>query len=135
LLNLNYGPYASVSLNVPIFNGGIYRRQQEIAGINVKNAQLTRDTLVMSYTSNAVKSWQAYNNNLKQLQTAKANYELSQKLLNLVLQRFQLRQATIVDVKNAQQSYENAGYILINVSFAAKSAEVQLRRYANQLTQ
>lgn len=135
LLNLNYGPYASLSLNVPIFNGGIYRRQQEIAGVNVKNAQLTKDTLVMSYTSNAVKSWQAYNNNLKQLQTAKANYELSQKLLNLVLQRFQLRQATIVDVKNAQQSYENAGYILINVSFAAKSAEVQLRRYANQLTQ
>jgi outer membrane protein TolC len=135
LLNLNYGPYGSVSLNIPIFNGGIYRRQQEIAEVNVKNARLTKDTLVMNYTSNAVKSWQAYNNNLKQLQTARANYELSQKLLNLVLQRFQLRQATIVDVKNAQQSYENAGYILINVSFAAKSAEVQLRRYANQLTQ
>lgn len=134
LLNLNYGPYAGVSLNVPIFNGGIYKRQERIAGMNVKNAQLTRDTLVLSYTSNAVKNWQAYNNNLKQLQTAKVNYDLSQKLLNLVLQRFQLRQATIVDVKNAQQSFENAGYILINVSFAAKSAEVQLRRYANQLT-
>jgi outer membrane protein TolC len=134
LLNLNYGPYAGVSLNVPIFNGGIYKRQERIAGVNVKNAQLTRDTLVLNYTSNAVKNWQAYNNNLKQLQTAKANYDLSQKLLNLVLQRFQLRQATIVDVKNAQQSFENAGYILINVSFAAKSAEVQLRRYANQLT-
>jgi outer membrane protein TolC len=134
LLNLNYGPYAGVSLNVPIFNGGIYKRQERIAGMNVKNAQLTRDTLIMNYTTNAVKNWQAYNNNLRQLQTAKANYDLSQKLLNLVLQRFQLRQATIVDVKNAQQSFENAGYILVNVSFAAKSAEVQLRRYANQLT-
>ena len=88
----------------------------------------------MNYTSNAVKNWQAYNNNLSQLQTARANYELSQKLLDLVKQRFQLRQATIVDYKNAQQSYENAGYILTNVSFAAKAAEVQLRRYANQLT-
>ncbi|MBN9381636.1 MAG: TolC family protein [Chitinophagaceae bacterium] len=133
LLNLNYGPYASVSLNVPIFNGGIYKRQGQIAGMNVKNAQLTKDTLVLNYTSNAVKNWQAYKNNLKQLQTAKANYELSQKLLNLVQQRFKLRQATVVDVKNAEQSFENAGYILINVSFAAKSAEVQLRRYANQL--
>jgi outer membrane protein TolC len=134
LLNLNYGPYASLSLNVPIFNGGIYKRQQQIAGFNVKTAQLQRDTLVLNYTSNAVRNWQAYNNNLKQLQTARANYDLSQKLLNLVLQRFQLRQATIVEVKNAQQSFENAGYILINVSFAAKSAEVQLRRYAGQLT-
>ncbi|HWK07163.1 MAG TPA: TolC family protein [Puia sp.] len=133
LLNLNYGPFAGVTLNIPIFNGGIYRRQQQIAGINIKQAQLTKDTLVLNYTSNAVKNWQAYRNNLQQLETAKANYDLSQKLLNLVLLKFQLKQATIVDVKNAQQSFENAGYLLVNVSFAAKSAEIQLRRYAGQL--
>jgi len=133
LLNLNYGPYASLSLNIPIFNGGIYRRQGQVAGMNVKNAKLVRDTLLQNYTSNAVKNWQAYNNNLSQLQMAKANYELSQKLLNLVQQRFQLKQATIVEVRNAEQSFENAGYILTNVSFAAKSAEIQLKRYANQL--
>ena len=134
LLNLNYGPYAGVTLNVPIFNGGIYRRQEQVAGINIANAQLMRDTLVLNYTSNAVKNWQAYRNNLKQLETVKANYDLSQKLLDLVLLKFQLKQATIVDVKNAQQSFENAGFLLINVSFAAKSAEIQLRRYAGQLT-
>jgi len=134
LLNLNYGPYASLSLNIPIFNGGIYRRQEQVAGMNVKNAKLVRDTLLQNYTSNAVKNWQAYNNNLSQLQMARANYELSQKLLYLVQQRFQLKQATIVDVRNAEQSFENAGYILTNVGFAAKSAEIQLKRYANQLT-
>jgi len=134
LSNLNYGPYAGLTLNVPIFNGGVYKRQEDVADINVKNAQLQKDTLLLNYTSNAVKNWQAYNNNLSQLQMARANYELAQKLLDLVKQRFQLRQATIVDYKNAQQSFENAGYILTNVSFAAKSAEVQLRRYANQLT-
>lgn len=93
-----------------------------------------KDTLEINYTANAVKSWQAYNNYLQQLETAKSNYELSQKLLNLAMQRFQLRQATIVDIKNAQQSFENAGYQLINTSFAAKVAELQLKRYANQLT-
>ncbi|HTI10127.1 MAG TPA: TolC family protein [Puia sp.] len=134
LLNLNYGPFAAVTLNIPIFNGGIYRRQEQIAGINIKNAQLTRDTLVLNYRSNAVKNWQAYQNNLRQLETAKANYDLSQKLLDLVLQRYQLKQATIVDVKNAQQSFENAGFLLVNISFAAKSAEIQLKRYAGQLT-
>ena len=134
LLNLAYGPYTGVTLNVPIFNGNIYRKQEEIALINTHNAQLQRDTLVLGYTANAVKSWQAYNNNLKQLETAKENYDLSGKLLDLVLQRFQYRQATIVDVKNAQQSFENAGYLLINVSFAAKSAEIQLKRYGNLLT-
>jgi outer membrane protein len=134
LLNLNYGPFAGVTLNIPIFNGGVYRRQEQIAGINITNARLMKDTLVLNYTSNAVKNWQAYKNNLQQLETAKANYDLSQKLLDLVMQRFQLKQATIVEVKNAQQSFENAGFLLVNVSFAAKSAEIQLRRYAGQLT-
>jgi outer membrane protein TolC len=135
LFSLNYGPYLGVTLNVPIFNGNIYKKQQQIAGINIRNAQAVRDTLVLGYTSAAVKSYQAYTSNLEQVATAQANYELSRKLLDLVMQRFQLKQATIVDVKNAQQSFENAGFLLVNVSYAAKAAEITLRRYANQLVQ
>jgi len=134
LLNLNYGPYAGVTLNVPIFNGNIYRKQQQIAGINIRNAELVRDTLLLNYSANAVKNWQAYTNNLQQVETAKANYDLSRKLLDLVMQRFQLKQATIVEVKNAQESFENAGFLLVNVSFAAKAAEITLLRYGNLLT-
>jgi outer membrane protein len=133
LLNVNYGPYAALTVNVPIFNGNIYKKEQQAAAVNIKNAQLVRDTLVLAYTSNAVKSWQAYTSNLQQVETAKANYDLSGKLLNLVMQRFQLREATILEVKNAQQSFENAGFLLVNVSYAAKAAEITLRRYANQL--
>jgi outer membrane protein TolC len=133
LLNQSYGPFAGVGVSIPVFNGNIYKKQKEVADINIKNAALMKDTLVINYTANVVKSWQAYNNSLQQIETAKANYELSQKLLSLALQRFQLRQATIVDIKNAQQSFENAGYLLINASFAAKVAELQLKRYANQL--
>jgi len=134
LLNLNYGPYAALTLSVPIFNGNIYRKQQQIAGINIRNSELVRDTLLLNYTANAVKNWQAYTNNLQQVETAKANYDLSRKLLDLVMQKFQLKQATIVEVKNAQQSFENAGFLLVNVSFAAKAAEITLLRYANLLT-
>ncbi len=133
LLNENYGPFATVTLNVPIFNGLIYKKQQQIAAVNTQNAALIRDTLSLGYTANAVKSWQAYQNNLQQVETAKENYNLSQQLLDLVVKRFQLRQATIVDVKNAQQSFENAGYLLINVTYAAKASEIQLKRFANQL--
>jgi outer membrane protein TolC len=133
LLNQSYGPYIGLGLTIPIFNGNIYRKQQQIAGINVKTASLERDTLLLGINSSAVKGWQAYRNNLLQLETAKENYDLSQKLLDLVLKRFQYKQATIVDVKNAQQSFENAGYLMINVSYAAKVSEIQLRRLANRL--
>jgi outer membrane protein len=38
-----------------------------------------------------------------------------------------------VDVTLAQQSFESAGFQLVNISYAAKAAEIQLRRLANQL--
>lgn len=133
LLNQSYGPFAGIGVSIPIFNGSIYRKQQQVADINVKNARLQKDTLSLNYTANSVKSWQAYNNNLQQLETAKANYDLSGKLLALVLQRFELKQATIVDVKNAQESFENAGFLLVNVSFSAKAAELRLKWYAHDL--
>lgn len=132
-LNQAYGPYVGFGLTIPIFNGGIYKRQEKIAGVNVNTAKLQKDTLMQGVQASAVKNWQAYLNNLKQLETAKQNFELSQKLLNLVLMRFQYKVATIVDVTLAQQSFESAGFQLVNVSYAAKVAEIQLRRLANQL--
>jgi len=133
LLNQNFGPYLGVNVTVPIFNGGVYRTEERIADINTKNAALTKDTMVLGYSANVIKSWQAYQNNLQQLQTALRNDSLSLQLLDIVIKRFRLRQATIVDVKNAQQSFEDAEFSLINISYAAKVAEIQLRRYANRL--
>lgn len=134
LLNESYGPQIGVSLVVPIYNGSIYKKQQQVAEINTKNAAIQRQTLVRDYSASVVKTYQAYANALKQLETEQQNYDLANQLLQLVIQKFQLRQATIVDVKQAQQSFEDAGYRLVNLSYAAKSAEIELKRIANALT-
>ena len=68
-----------------------------------------------------------------QLETAQQNLELSQKLLDLVLQRFQLRQATIVDITLAQQGFETAAFSLINLSYASKASEIELKRLIGKL--
>ena len=81
-----------------------------------------------------MRQYQSYVSNIDQLKTEKENYKLSGQLLELVLQRFQLRQATIVEVKNAQQSFEQSGFRLVNLSFAAKASEIELKRLSNQLT-
>lgn len=134
LLNQNYGPYVGLSLSIPIYNGSIYKRQQRVAEINTTNAQLQQDILVRDNTSNAVKNYEAYQNSLQQLQTQKENYNLAKQLLNLVLLKFQLRVATIVDLKNAETSFQNAGYSLINLSYAAKAAEIEMKRLTYQLS-
>ena len=133
LLNQSYGPFLGINLSVPIYNGAISKRQQQVAAINTRNATLQRDNLLLDYETGVVRTFQAYTNTLSQLQTEQQNYLLSTQLLDLVLQKFQLGQATIIDVKQAQQSFENEGYRLVNLNFAAKIAEIELKRLANQL--
>lgn len=104
-----------------------------MAEINVRNADLNVQAIKRDYEAQVVKSYQSYITTLKQLETEKENYELSNQLLELALKRFQFRQATIVEVKNAQQSFEASGYRLVNLSFAAKTSEIELKRLSNQL--
>ena len=44
-----------------------------------------------------------------------------------MLQKFQLSQATILELNAAQKSFEDAAYRLTNLSYAAKIAEVELK--------
>lgn len=133
LLNQNYGPTIGFSVGIPIYNGSVYRRQKQNAQIDVRNADLQKQTLIRDYSAQAVKQYQSYSTTISQLDTAVKNYKLSAKLLELALFRFQLRQATIVEVKNAQQSFEASGFRLVNLNFAAKAAEIALKRLANSL--
>ena len=133
LLNQTYGPSLSLSLSVPIYNGSLYVRQQKAAAINTENAVLQKQSIARENTGGAVKTFEAYSNALKQLDTEIENYKLSQQLLVLVFQKFQLRESTILDLKAAQQSFEESGYRLVNISFAAKTAETELKRLMYRL--
>ncbi|WP_149243184.1 TolC family protein [Dyadobacter sp. 32] len=133
LLNQVVGPNAGIAIGIPIYNGSIFKRQKQVAEINTNNAQIQKDVLVRDYASGTVKMYQTYVSSLQQLATQKENYDLSRQLLDLTLQRFQLIQATIIDVREAQRSFEDAGYRMINLNFAAKSAEIELKRISNTL--
>ena len=134
LLNQNYGVSVGIGVAIPIYNGSVSKRQQRVAELNVENAGLDKQILIRDYSAQIVKSFYAYISTLKQVDTEQENYKLSNQLLELALQRFKFKQATIVDVKNAQQSFEASGYRLVNLNFAAKSSEIELKRLANQLS-
>ena len=134
LLNQNFGPTVGLSLGIPLFNGGVYRKQVQVAKIDVRNAETQKKILQRDFTAETVKQYRSYVSNLQQLETEKENYALSQKLLDLTLLRFDYRQATIVEVRNAQQSFEESGYRLVNLSYAAKASEIELKRIANELS-
>ncbi len=133
LLNQSNGPNANLSLNIPIYNGSALKRQQHVAEIDVTNSRIQYQSLERDYSSQAVKTYQSYRNALEQLALETKNYEISRQLLDLTLQRFELIQATIIDLREAQKSFEEAGYRLVNLSFAAKVAEIEMKRMVGLL--
>jgi outer membrane protein len=134
LQNQSFGPFISLNLSIPIYNGTAFKRQQQVAEINSKNAVLQKETLAQTLETGAVRTYQAYKNALQQLETEVENYKLSMQLVDLVLKRFELNQATIIDVRQAQQSFEASGFRLLNLNYTAKLAEIELKRLANQIT-
>lgn len=133
LLNENYGPFLGVSLSVPLYAGNANKKSLQNARTNTKIAQIQSDNSKQDVMTNAFKTFASYQNSLKQLPIEKENYSMSQALLELVMQKYKLGQATMVDVKQAQQSFENAGFRWVSLLYTAKIAEVELKRISNQL--
>ena len=134
LLTQNYGPSVGATLQIPIFNGTVFKTQQNVAVYNVKNAGLQKENLMMSLKTDAEKTFLSYQNTLQQIDSQLKSYENAGKLVSIVIQRFQLNQSTILDVKAAQTSFENAGYMLVNLQYAAKIAEIELKRLVYNLS-
>lgn len=126
LMNQAYGPSAGLSLQIPIYYGGAYKAQREAAILGVSNSRLEKESMMNTMKTNAFKTYQSYTTTFEQLGEQQKSYDMAKKLVELVLQSFQVNQATILEVKAAQTSYETAGYLLINLQYAAKVAEIEL---------
>ena len=133
LLNQSYGPFLGVNIQVPIFNGGAVKRQKRAAELDITAAALQKESVLITLNNAALRSFGVYRNTLQQLQQERENYELSRRLVELTIHRFNENVATIIEVREAQRSFEETGFRLVNLSYAAKVAEIELRRLSNQL--
>lgn len=134
LLNESYGPFLGLNLSVPIYAGSTSKRAYKNAQINTVSAKIQYDNTAQDLATELFKTYQNYQNSIKQTPIEVQNYEMSEALLTLVMEKFKLGQATIVDVKQAQQSFETAGFRLTSLKFSAKIAEIELKRLSNQLS-
>jgi outer membrane protein TolC len=112
LLNESYGPFLGFNLSIPIYAGTSSKRAYQNAKISTVSAKIQYDNTAQSLATELFKTYQNYQNSLKQTPTEIENYKMSDALLTLVMDRFRLGEATIVDVKQAQQSFETAGFRL-----------------------
>ncbi len=128
-----YGPWAGVSLQIPVFNGFVLSTRKETAEIRLLNARLEKERLMNDLTESARNLFAFYSTAISLIEEQRSNLVMSAKLLEVVLKQYHLNQATILEVKAAQSSYENAAYQLTNLIYSAKSAEIGLKQLTNSL--
>jgi len=127
LLNQTVGPQAGVTLSIPLFTGGIVKRQLQINDIELKTQKVQTASLRNDLRTSLVNAYNEYDN-------AKRQYELQQQSLALIqensfiaMERFRRAAITLVDLRQVQISLVTTQTNLINARYTMKLDEVSLQ--------
>ncbi|SFO35337.1 Outer membrane protein TolC [Chitinophaga sp. YR627] len=121
------------SATIPIFNGLNVRRQVSAAKLNVNYQQLALDntrTLVDLSLISAFKDYEYYKTAVT---LEDENLGLARENVMVAMERFRQGVSTVIEMKEAQQSLEDAYNRLINARYNIKLAETQLLRLNGML--
>ncbi len=133
LLNQSNGPQAGLSLSVPLFTGSVNAHNYTNAQLNVQSSEWRQQSTMQIIQGSYVQAWQNYNTTLLQLQSDEVAIATAKSYMDLMQQRFKNGQNTVIELKEAQRSYEETYYRYINNQYIAKLAETQLLGLTGQL--
>lgn len=129
VLGLNYG----FTLNLPIFNNYVNRRNIAAARLNIRFAdiQFQRSRLAVLTALNS-----AYRNYLlfrESLALEEENLKLVRENLFIARERYRLGVTTFLEMRTAEQNLADAQSRLINARFNVKASEIELMRIRGDL--
>ena len=126
---LNYGLTASV----PIFDGFNLRRQEQNARVVVEQRRLQLDQTGLQLDSDAATAFAQYQNYLQLLDLEETNIQLARQNVDIALERYRLGLLTPLALREAQRNELDAETRLLDIRYAAKQAELALRRLSGEL--
>lgn len=129
------GLNASLNLNWNIFDGGSTNIRVQNARINLDNQALTKARLGLNLNTELANTWAEYTNQLMILNSEKINLSISEQNFLKTNERYNLGQVTSIDFRQAQLNLINSKVNLINAKFAAKIAEIQLKKLEGNLVE
>lgn len=133
LYNQSMGPQAGLSLVVPIFNGNINKSNSENAKLNVQSSEWKMAVVKQNIEVAYEQAWQDYSTAKLQLSSDSLAVNTANKYMELMQERFKLGQSTIIDLKEAQRTFEETNYRMISNWYIARIAETQLLLLTGQL--
>lgn len=126
---LNYGFTASLNL----FDGFAQRRNENIAKLQIENANIAIDQQNQNLRSTLTSSFQTYLTNLLLTKLEQKNELIAKQNLDITLEKFRIGTITTLEFRTAQLNYINAKVRNSNAQFQAKLSEITLKELAGNL--
>jgi outer membrane protein TolC len=133
LYNQSMGPQAGLSLIVPLFNGNVNKSNSENAKLNVQSSEWRYDLMKQNIQTAYEHAWQDYSAAKLQLASDSTAVVTANQYMLLMQERFKLGQSTIIDLKEAQRTFEETNFRMISNWYIARVAETQLLLLTGQL--
>lgn len=126
--NNSFGPLIGGSLTIPIYQGGNVNRQINVSTIQLKTSEYYLESAKLAlYTQlvNSLTDFEAQNNLLT---IEKSNHSLAKENLEISIQRLRLGETTSLEIRQAQESYQESLTRLLNFEYNLKVAETKLKQ-------
>ena len=133
LFNQSYGLNYGLTASIPILNGFNTRRLIRQAQWNIQYQGLVYENQRSVTSLNVINAFQAYEQQKSALALEEENILLARENLDIIFQTYKLGAATLLQLKQAQQSLEDANNRLIAARYNAKLSETELLRLSGQL--
>lgn len=133
LFSRNNGFNYGVTTSIPLFNNGIIRRNIQQAQLNLKREQLVFDNQKQQIDLALVQAYNQYQAALQLLRLEEENMLLARENVQIVFEVYRLNSTTLIQLKEAQKSLQDAFTRLIRARFQAKQAETELLRLKGAL--
>jgi outer membrane protein TolC len=135
LFNQSYGFNYGLTATIPILNNFNTRRQIRQAQWNIQYQGLVYESQRSVTSLNVINAFQSYEQQKKALALEEENILLARENLDIIFQTYKLGAATLLQLKQAQQSLEDANNRLIAARYNAKLSETELLRLSGILVQ
>lgn len=124
--NSNY--QGTLTLNIPIWNGGITRARVEQAQSEVENAKDTLNQLQLGVSLDVRTAALSLEEAAKRVATTQQNVDLAEEALRLANVRYNAGIAILVEVTNAESQLTQARFNNVNALYDYATAQAQLQR-------
>jgi outer membrane protein TolC len=135
LFNQTHGFNYGLTATIPILNNFNTRRQIRQAQWNIQYQGLVYENQRSVTSLNIINAFQSYEQQKTALALEDENILLARENLDIIFQTYKLGAATLLQLKQAQQSLEDANNRLIAARYNAKLSETELLRLSGILVQ